>query len=564
MKDTNGAEWQLNATENETCIRLTLLQGDSSIILPDFFMISPSRTKRLSGFANTLTETYLPKKISDAWFSILSERALEDEEVIRFLANLRETPMWFYSMLVEAITNNSNVNIDMLIPSSECYYGRLLGEYECSANIIEYTEMEGSEHIQQLVSWSPLKGFLLSLLLCSHSSISSVNAFEQLDGAGIIDAFKWILYNGDLISKVGAVEIGFSILDKVPEIEDYIHDIIKLICNDNAEDSYSHFNLISSLIVLVENEFSRRKILNKYPIFWRRLASIAHASLISRVIIEKNIDIAEFATWAVNNNSLYFRFQTLVELRLEPRWLPDYIYPNQFKMELISRIFLAAHKYEEIIKDKLRHIIFDEVSGVKSFIKIPASFLPGPLEGGTPLQIEVYEELEKIIREQLDATDIGLRSFVALVNSARVFQLKLDHMQLATNALRRAKYQLRNLGDKNELLGVLVGLASAAATARNCELAAELKILVRKYRFDAEYKLSVSEALEVCLIAAASHQDIVQWSNFVGEWITELSFQPLDRSEVRVLHLFVISLCHIEARLWVSCGKAEAALKSLI
>ena len=48
--------------------------------------------------------------------------------------------------------------------------------------------------------------------------------------------------------------------------------------------------------------------------------------------------------------------------------------------------------------------------------------------------------------------------------------------------------------------------------------------------------------------------------HFVGEWLTELAFGEFKGDEGTVLHANLRYLCHVVPELWVSCGKADAAL----
>ncbi len=65
------------------------------------------------------------------------------------------------------------------------------------------------------------------------------------------------------------------------------------------------------------------------------------------------------------------------------------------------------------------------------------------------------------------------------------------------------------------------------------------------------------------MIAAAAFEELLDWNDFVGDWLTELAFQKLQSAESKQLHSHVLKLCHIVPELWVTCGRAEAALKSL-
>ena len=140
-------------------------------------------------------------------------------------------------------------------------------------------------------------------------------------------------------------------------------------------------------------------------------------------------------------------------------------------------------------------------------------------------------------------------SFVALVNSALIYRLDIYQAQLAAKALRTAKHHIRQANDKKQLFIILQGLATVSAITRSNEL---------------KDSLAAEEAMLIGLIAAASHSDLTEWCEFVGKWITELAFQPLERGEMEKILIFTKQLCKIVPRLWRTCGRAEAALNAVI
>ena len=116
--------------------------------------------------------------------------------------------------------------------------------------------------------------------------------------------------------------------------------------------------------------------------------------------------------------------------------------------------------------------------------------------------------------------------------------------------------------EKSQLLGILTGLATVAAVARNPVLADDLRILVRRYRHDAQYGFSIEEAMRICLVASASREDLMKWRESAGQWLTELAFDELEGDEGEVLHSHLHSLLQAVPELWVSCARADAALKA--
>ena len=562
LKDEAGKEWRLEIVEIDKERRVGLSCGERRLLLPDFSALSPDQADRLKDFDRVANDVNLSERATSAWREILASRALADDEIDALHKEIDETPIRVAAAVGSEI-ETGKCNLSTLVPRSERYFDRLVGEYQQSQNIADYAQKGAREHIRHLMSWRAHDGFLLSLLLSSHSSISSVIDAQKLEERDLIQVYESLQKKGDRISQIGAIEIGLSILDKRPQIEPYLQAIIEQIRDDNADDDRGQFHLLSSLIMLVEGELSRTKILRGKPPFWRRLASIAQASLIERRIIKSGIDIARFTEWARQCRGQLFYLQTMADLRQEPRWLPEYVSPRQLKAEFIGRILIAAQQNDtKIHTPAMRELLFGKgPEALQSLMEFIYPYLPGPLEGGLIPRAEPPAEILRAIEEQLSADVLRPHSFIALVNSALIFRPSSQQAQLAAEALRAAKHQLRRADSKEQLFTVLSGLATVAAVTRSGELAQELRTLTRRWRHEPGRGLSAEDAMRIGLVAAAAHADLTGWCEFFGEWIIELAFQSLELDEMERLHYEVEQLCHIVPELWRTCGRAEAALK---
>jgi hypothetical protein len=563
VKDATGAEWQLQLISKDNERRIALMHGSQRLLLPDFSALSPSQAERMNSFDREANDVQLPEQIAGRWRALLESRALADDEIVTLHTEIKASPIYVSAMADSEIQKGKS-SLSTFVPRTQQYFDRLVGEYRQSQNITEYAHESAREHVRELLTWRAYGGFLLSLLISSHSSISLEIEAHQLPEKELIRAYEWLNKKGDRISQIGAAEIGLSILDIRPNIEPYVYDIIEQILNEKVKESPEgdRFQLLSALIVLIEGELSRTQILRGKPPFWRRLASIAQASLIERSIIKSQVDIAAFSKWALVTRTQLFYLQTMTDLRLEPRWYPDYVSAPQLRAELLGRISSAAQKNDSKINNPaLRELLFgSSPKSLRAQLNFPLSFLPGPLEGGLESQIDTPKEVLSEIEKQLTEDVLQPHSFTALLNSALIFRLRSDQAQLAASALRSAKYQLRQADNKETLVSVLSGLATVAATTRSSELAQELKILTRRCRQDEGHDLSAEDALWIGLIAAGSHSEIADWCEFVGNWVTELAFQSLQPDEMKRLHSHVEKLCHIVPGLWRTCGRAEAAL----
>lgn len=560
LKDDEGNEWRLEIDQKHIKRqRITLSHGEQRFLLPDFSALSPNQADRLNGFDREADEANLSEPSLSEWRKKLALGPLEDDEHESLQKDLKNTPARVAENILSQLELGSS-SVSSLVPNYTRYFYRLVGELKQSGDVSMYSQQEAQEHFLKLLDWRPYDGFLHSLLLASHPYLPSKINIDQLEEDDLIRAYEWLAKSGDRISQVGAVEIWLSNSSAMPKVETFVRDIIQQVRNDN-EDNGGRMSLLSALIILVDGELARTKILADKPPFYRRLASIAHASLIERCIVASNADISHFNSWAINVRGQSFYLQGMADLRSEPRWDPEYVSARQFKAEFIGRIFNAAQLIDTKMKESIVRDLLagDETDNIKPLIPLMFSFLPGPLEGGIESQNEIPPEIQKSIEEQLSAEVLEPTSFAALVNSALFFRIDSNHAQIAAKALRSVKYQIRK-GDKSELIfSVLRGLANVAAVTRSGELAEEIRILARRCRQDAGRSLSVEESLWIGLVAAAAYSETQKWCEFVGEWITELAFQVKQQEEMDRLHSMIKQLLHIVPELWCTCGRAEAA-----
>jgi hypothetical protein len=297
------------------------------------------------------------------------------------------------------------------------------------------------------------------------------------------------------------------------------------------------------------------------PPFYRRLASLSQAALIHRQLVNSGVDDT-FCEWAFNNRGEQYYMQSLADMRLEPRWNPDLAAASQMKADFFGRIMIAATNYEKNIKSGELHglILGADPGSLQSLCEFPHPYYHGPLEGAEDSPNTLPADLSDAIEAQLNADEVGPSSFIAIVNSAMIFRVDSGQVELAAKALKLGNYRLANVEDKSQLLGILKGLATVAAAARSPMLADELRILVRRYRRDAQYGLSIEEATRICLVASASRKELIDWREIAGDWLTELAFDQFEGDEGNVLHSHLQCLCHAVPELWVTCTRADAAL----
>jgi hypothetical protein len=544
---------------------ITVGRDAQEFAFSEFACFSPDGEVRIAWFDQQMAKFRVVDERMLRWRETLTQRALDDEELGHVLDDFRLTPIHAIATIGQRF-RRQNFSAADLVPSEIRYFNRLVGELKEGTNVREFVSTVAAPHIRGLIDQSAYEGLRTAFALCSYHAVSDVIDLNAAPRDEVRRVFQWLQERGDCISKVGAIECGLRYLDVFPEIEQNLIEMIRSLAVDDPEDAGGRLNLTSGLIALVEGELARRGIARRRPPFWRRLAAIAQAALIEREVLAARFEPASVANWSLESGGALYYLQTLVDLRQEPRWLPDFLSAQQLKAEFVSRIAAAADRYGGNVNTSALGALLSgpEPTSVKSQRTFPEAFLPGPLEGGLEAVISLPTELEGNIKAKLEAAELTPESFFGLVNSSLIFRVGTRLSDLAAEALRRAGYQLRKMSATDDPFPLLHGLAKVSAVTRSKTLADEVRVLSRAARRRAGSTLSPESLARIVLVAAAANDDFAKWSTFVGDWLAELAFLEMSREEAIALQSDVRALLHIEPLLWETCGRAEAALSALL
>lgn len=296
-------------------------------MLSRILVACPHREQRLDWFDREAGIFNLNDARGQNWREILAERSVDDDEVDELLLESRLTPTFVAGSIISHIGSRT-ISPQSLVPSDTLYYERLVGALNGNTALRALIAAKAESCGPQSTGQSSFEDLKRKFLMSSQPLITHVIALEQFPRDDVLHFYSWAEKRVDRISQISAVERGLFYLDIFPELESILTRMIRMFPEDGPESSAGRLKLLSSLIVMVEGEVSRRGIARQRPPFWRRLAVIAHASIIEREVIAASFP-PTFAEWAMHSGEQFYYLQSFVDLRLEPRWLPDFVLSDQ-------------------------------------------------------------------------------------------------------------------------------------------------------------------------------------------------------------------------------------------
>ena len=565
IKDDKSVAWQALVLEGDEGLSFSLKNDEQAFSIPDHSGLAEDHFTRVKWFERVAREVNLEAPKLHEWRTKIDGHPLSDDEFMELKGELELTPSGNYQKMTSRLMLGS-IDIRTLIPRERRFYDRLVGSADTAVDTTSYFNSEAAQLIDGLQKWDRKHGFLKSLLICSRGDVSERIFIDDFGEEELLGIYEWIANQGDPVSQIAAVEVALRNIECNRKLEPFVEQIVEGFISDDPGDDGGCFSLLSSMIVLVASELSRIGVMKETNPFYRRQAAIAQASLIIRAVKDAGTDSESIIKWAntIGVGHIFF-LQGLVDLRLEPRWLPDFVSPEQLRAEFIGRVSNAvAHCTVGIQSESLCSLIVGQDSRLATAAEWPMPVLPGPLEGElTSDQPNIPEEVLIEMAAPLEADVLGPNSFAGIVNMALLYNLPASQAGLAATALRRVRYSIEQVEDEDNIFGLILSLATLAAVTRASDLAETLRVLTRVMRRRKLINPSLENEFRIAMMAAASHEELEGWARFVGDWITELAFEALERNSAQSFLQKLRRVVQIEPALARHCAMADAAIASV-
>ena len=564
IMDEEGVGWTIVARMAASGFEFSIEGSGKRFALPDYSALAEDLSIRIGWLERAIRDVSVEDSTFQEWKERIERGPLADDEFEALTTDFTLTPVSVYQDIRQAIRQGS-LSIAKLVPVDRRYYERLTGSLDSSDDEMGFVESDLAILLERLRERDPIQGFSISLITCSDSAVSANIRIDDFDLEQLVSGYEWLAEKGDPISQIGGVEVALAHLDLYPELETLLEAIVRKLIADDPDNDAGLFSLFSAMVTVVSAEIVRRNIFKGTPPYYRRQVAVAQASLIVRAIIDARVDRGSVTRWANAVGGGYVSYlQGLVDLRVEPRWLPDFFTADQIRAQSIGRVAHAAIQNERRIKSQsLRALLLDGDSPLFTSVKWPLPMLPGPLQGTMRPRDPIPEDYLTDVTARLEAEQLELSSFAGLVNAALIFDLPASLAGLAATALRRVRYSIYNADDEETILSLLRGLAIVASVTRDTVLADALRILVRVFRRKRRLCTNPDEELRIALMAAASYHEREDWAGFAGEWITELALEIEDKEAAQRCLRMLRRLVQIEPALACHCATADAALLSL-
>ncbi|MCA0031294.1 hypothetical protein [Mesorhizobium sp. B263B2A] len=561
LETTDGRSVELTMEHDEKELpKLFISFGEAREQIPPFWMLADSKTIRSAFVDSEIAGRNLPPETIEAWTQNLQDHALNDDEIDALMEDLRSTPQEVAVTIRDELRKEEGT-VSVLIPRSRKYYRGLIGDRGEARTIEEYAAGNARAQVERLLKWDFKRGLAQCLLFCANPRLSALIDISGKPADEVEEFYSWLADEADRSSQIAGIEVGVRSLAEYPQLEPILLKLLEEIRDEDTSSSTTRLALMTNVFVFVDGELARTAVFADEPPFWRRLAATAQASMIERTVVTLGAADEDWSDWGRLRGEQFF-MQTLVDLREEPRWIPDLMSAKQLRIELLMRARIVGEEARETIPESpLREFLLGKE--LKALTSVPSAYAPSPVEGGVESPRPFPEELLTDLRNAKNDKALEERTLASVVNFSQVFRFDQEIAGSIAELLRKVKYRVSLRPESEITFTILMGLASIAASARNPELADEVRVLTRVLTRRGDLSGDFEGRLRIALLACASRKDKGDWCKAVGDWLLEIANGELKREEAARFRSYLRRFFHAAPDLWAHAAKVDATLAAI-
>ena len=252
---------------------------------------------------------------------------------------LKSSPESFTERLADKLRRQEGENriapVDVL-PDDDRYWNHLLPPVVGSAMLADYIGKELHAAWQAGLEADSVRALHALATTFAAPELVPRSLLQGVNADAAVAAIEAVSKVEDPFSLVGAFEI---CADRATEDQRFVALGDRLLDNlfGDMQRLMGACALFGAIFIIATAHFATHKTLQRGPVFWRRLAAAAHASLVVRVCGGNGIDPEGMISWATRLFGDAYFLAVVSDFAVEPQWRPEWILPKILVADLFGR-----------------------------------------------------------------------------------------------------------------------------------------------------------------------------------------------------------------------------------
>jgi hypothetical protein len=312
-------------------------------------LLSSDVDKRLARLDQFLHRYPLSNGDAASLRALLARPDYSDDDFLAAATLLESSPELFTERLADKLRRQEGQNriapVDVL-PDDDRYWNHLLPPVDGSATLADFAAKELHAAWQTGIEADPVRALHALAITFAAPELVPRPLVQDLSADAAAAAIEAVSMVEDPFSLVGAFEI---CADRAGQDQRFIALGERLLDNlfGDMQGLTGVCAFFGAIFVITTAHFATHETLQRRPVFWRRLAAVAHASLVVRVCGGRGIDPNQIISWAMRLYGDAYFLSVTSDFSVEPQWRPEWILPKILVADLFGRAAGAWHQLSQ-------------------------------------------------------------------------------------------------------------------------------------------------------------------------------------------------------------------------
>jgi hypothetical protein len=326
----------------------TFTSGERKFRFPFVTLLSSEPQKRFSAFDNFLERFPINESAAASLRTLVQRSHYRDEDFISIVTMLESSPEMFCERLREKTRpkgQEGRLSVDDLLPDDIHYWDHLIALPRQSSTLAEYLENELKEARQARLAKGANYALHSMALTFGAPALVPHALMQELRADALAPILESLCEVDDHFSLLGAYEICAG---RFTEDQRFVAIGERLLDRLFAEKDRlkAACALFGAVFVVTTAHLAEHETLGRHPVYWRRLAAVAHASLVVRICESSGIKPEEISAWAMRVAGEAYFLSVLSDFAVEPQWRPEWIVTHFLVADAFGRANGTLHRID--------------------------------------------------------------------------------------------------------------------------------------------------------------------------------------------------------------------------
>jgi GNAT superfamily N-acetyltransferase len=295
-----------------------------------------------------------------------------------------------------------------VLPDDVRHWTHLTADIDQSSTLAEFIGGELGEQRRVRLTENPRRGFHIIGTTFASPALVPHALLGQFNSDTVLEILEATSKNDDHFTLIGAFEVCAGWVEEDQRFIALGDKLLSRLFSD-LDRLVTSCGMFAAFFVIATAHLAEHEELKRKPVYWRRLAAAAHASLLVRVCGVSGSEHERVTNWAMHIAGESYFLSVVTDLAVEPQWRPEWIATNFLVADTFGRALAvwqrlrqdaALSSWKKLIEHAYEWVVHNGIGPLTQFPAVLEGVarpqrltLAEPESGSLPQATEAYRRL---------------------------------------------------------------------------------------------------------------------------------------------------------------------------